>query len=163
MQDAQSRFLERIYDEAKALLIEARDYVQMLGPVDRAAMTPIDNLRCISEGLRLTTRLTEVMAWSLTQRAVIAGEISREEASEPKRRLGGQEICLAELSADEFRAPSRLASLLNRSLSLYQRTLRLDRLIAGEEMQFGSFNICLAASDSMPVPSQDQPPQLLLA
>src|SRR5262249_31497053 len=97
MQGADTRFLERIYDEAKALLIEARDYVQMLGPVDRAAMAPIDNLRCISEGLRLTTRLTEVMAWSLTQKAVQAGEITRDEAVLPNRRLGGQEICLNEI------------------------------------------------------------------
>jgi regulator of CtrA degradation len=163
MQGIETRFLERIYDEAKALLIEARDYVQMMGPVDRAAMAPIDNLRCISEGLRLTTRLTEVMAWSLTQKAVQAGEITREEAAEPKRRLGGKEICLDEHSADEFQAPARLNALLRRSLSLYQRTLRLDKLMAGEEMQFGSFNICLAASENMPVPMRTEQPRFLLA
>ena len=163
MQGFETRFLERIYDEAKTLLIEARDYVQMMGPVDRAALTPIDNLRCISEGLRLTGRLTGGMAWSLNQEAVHAGEITRDGAVEPKRRLGGKEICLNEHPADEFQAPARLNALLRRSLSLYQRTLRLDKLIAGEEMQFGSFNICLAASENMPVPMQPQQPRFLLA
>jgi regulator of CtrA degradation len=156
-------FIERIYDEAKALLVEARDYMQTLAPAERATMTPLENLHSISEGLRLTTRLTEVMAWAMTHKAVQAGEISREEAAQPHRRLGGQSICLEEVTAGMFEPPPRLVSLLRRSLSLYQRTLRLDRLMAGEEMQFGSFNICLASgADAGPTPPED-PPRVVLA
>ena len=163
MLDFEVPFIERIYDEAKSLLVEARDYMQTLAPAERATMTPLENLQSISEGLRLTTRLTEVMAWSMTQKAAQAGEITREEAAKPNRRLGGQEICLEELASGAFEPPPRLVSLLRRSLSLYQRTMRLDRLIAGEEMQFGSFNICLAASENMqPRPVTNQP-RLVLA
>jgi regulator of CtrA degradation len=140
-------FIDRTYEEAKALLVEARDYMQYGDQADRAGMAPLDSLKMIGEGLRLTTRLTEVMAWSLTQKAVQAGEISRDQAVEPRRRLGGQEICLGTLEFDEHALPDRLGRLLARSLSLYQRVQRLDRLVAGEEMQFGSFHICLAASE----------------
>jgi regulator of CtrA degradation len=163
MLDFEVPFIERIYDEAKALLVEARDYMQTLAPAERATMTPLENLQSISEGLRLTTRLTEVMAWSMTQKAAQAGEITREEAAQPNRRLGGQSICLEELAPGAFEPPPRLVGLLRRSLGLYQRTHRLDRLIAGEEMQFGSFNICLAASENMkPRPAASQP-RLVLA
>lgn len=163
MLDFEMPFIERIYDEAKALLIEARDYMQTLAPAERATMTPLENLQSISEGLRLTTRLTEVMAWSMTQKAAQTGEITPEEAARPNRRLGGQAICLEELGTTAFEPPPRLVSLLRRSLGLYQRTLRLDRLIAGEEMQFGSFNICLAASENMKSPRTPDQPRLVLA
>jgi regulator of CtrA degradation len=156
-------FIERIYDEAKALLVESRDYMQTLAPAERATMTPLENLQSISEGLRLTTRLTEVMAWAMTHKAVQAGEISRAEAAAPNRRLGGQSICLEEMTPGMFEPPPRLSSLLRRSLRLYQRTLRLDRLIAGEEMQFGSFNICLAADENAKSSQDKDPPRLVLA
>ncbi len=55
MQDFEVPFIERIYDEAKSLLVEARDYMQTLAPAERATMTPLENLQSISEGLRLTT------------------------------------------------------------------------------------------------------------
>lgn len=147
-------FIDRTYEEAKALLVEARDYMQFSEQADRAGLAPLDNLKMIGEGLRLTTRLTEVMAWSLTRKAVHAGEISRDQAVEPRRRLGGQEICLGTGDLDEEHTPPRLARLLARSLGLYQRVQRLDRLIAGEEMQFGSFHICLAANEQHAPPEQ---------
>ena len=165
MQGNVTPFVDRTYEEAKALLVEARDYMQYGEPADRAVMAPLDSLKMIGEGLRLTTRLTEVMAWSLTQKAVQAGEISRDQAAEPRRRLGGQEICLGTGDTGAHTMPDRLARLLNRSLSLYQRVQRLDRLVAGEEMQFGSFHICLAASEqhAMPERRAAQGGQILLA
>jgi len=163
MQVESMPFLDRTYDEAKGLLLEARDYMQSFAPADRALMTPLESLRSISEGLRMTTRLTEVMAWSLTQRAVQCGEMTREEAATPQRRLGGQEICLGECDAPEATLPPRLAGLLRRSLSLYRRTQRLDRLVAGEEMQFGSFHICLAANGDYPAEERPGMSHMLLA
>jgi hypothetical protein len=94
------------------------------------------------------------MAWSLTQKAVHAGEITRDQAAEPRRRLGGQEICLGTADLSHQALPDRLTRLLTRSLSLYQRVQRLDRLVAGEEMQFGSFHICLAANEQHAAPEQ---------
>src|SRR5262245_66097582 len=112
-------FFDRTYDEAMTLLVEARDYMQMSAPIDRADMSPLASLRVTAESLRLTTRLTEVMAWCLTQKAVRAGEIEERQAADPRRRLGALEICLADNEADDVELPAGLACLLQRSLSLY--------------------------------------------
>jgi len=146
MRDATMAYLDRTYDEAKFLLAEARTYLRCHEPADRDSMTELEGLRAVGEGLRLTTRLTEVLAWSMIQQALHRGEITREEAAEPRRRLGSRKICLEQdpLPGDGD-LPVKLASLLQRSRTLYERALRLDRLVAGEEMQFGSFNVCLVA------------------
>ena len=166
MTTATMAFLDRTYDEAKHLLAEAREYMRGQEPLDRAAMAPAEALRALSEGMRVATRLTEVMAWSMTQQAFYCGEITREEAADPKRRLGGQRICLDESLPGEGEMPPKLASLMERSLSLYLRAQRLDRLAAGEEMQFGSFQICIASSLDAPAeqrPARNAPQQILLA
>lgn len=146
MNGAAMSFLDRTYDEAKSMLAEARTYLRCQEPADRDGMSDLDGLRAVGEGLRLTTRLTEVLAWSMTQQSLYNGEITREEAAEPRRRLGSRKICLEDDALPgERELPAKLASLLQRSRALYERVLRLDRLVAGEEMQFGSFNVCLVA------------------
>jgi regulator of CtrA degradation len=146
MRDATMAYLDRTYDEAKSLLAEARIYLRCQEQAGGDRKSDLEGLRAVGEGLRLTTRLTEVLAWSMIQQALRCGEITREEASEPRRRLGSRKICLEQdpLPGDG-ELPPKLASLLQRSRALYERTLRLDRLAAGEEMQFGSFNVCLVA------------------
>ena len=156
MRSATMAFLDRTYDEAKSMLAEARTYLRCQEPADRDGMTDLEGLRAVGEGLRLTTRLTEVLAWSMVQQSLHNGEITREQAAEPRRRLGSRKICLDDdgLPGDDA-LPAKLASLLERSRTLYERALRLDRLVAGEEMQFGSFNVCLVA----PLPTaQEQAP-----
>lgn len=118
-------FLDGTYREALALTREARDYVALQERRDRAGLPPELQLLASCESLRLTARLTQVMAWLLLQRAVHAGEISPQEAREPHHRLGGREICQA-AAAGADRLPPRLRELLGRSAELYQRVARLD-------------------------------------
>lgn len=150
MRNTATAFLDRTYDEAKSMLAEARAYLRCQEPADGGGMSDLDGLRAVGEGLRLTTRLTEVLAWSMIQQSLHKGEITREEAAEPRRRLGSRKICLEDDALPGDRElPAKLTSLLQRSRALYERALRLDRLVAGDEMQFGSFNVCLVA----PLPS----------
>ena len=166
MTGAKMAFLDRTYEDAKAMLAEARTYLRCQEPADRDGMTELEGLRAVGEGLRVTTRLTEVLAWSVVQQSLQKGEISREEAAEPSRRLGSRKICLEEEGLPGNAAlPPKLASLLNRSRALYERALRLDRLVAGEEMQFGSFNVCLVPQPPAAleqVRAQAKQPQKLL-
>lgn len=108
-----------------ALTCEARDYVAEQEPRERETLPPELQLLASCEALRLTARLTQVMAWLLMQRAVHAGEIDRETARGPQHRLGGQEVCLAAACPDE-NLPLRLRDLLARSAELYDRIARLD-------------------------------------
>lgn len=121
-------FFDKTYDEAFALLIEARNYVAYEEPGDRAALDIGQRLNLSLETMRLTTRVTEIMAWLLYQRAIHAGEISREAALEPGCRLGWPHICL-EGEDNPAGLPHRLGDLVARSRKLYLRVSRLDELM----------------------------------
>jgi regulator of CtrA degradation len=115
---------EALYREAMRLLIEARDYVAQELPRETGPVSARDRLAVARETSRLTTRLTEVMAWLLARRAVQAGELPAAEALRDERRLGHHRICL---QADPDEAlPQRLRALLEKSLNLYRRAARLD-------------------------------------
>lgn len=119
-------FFQPLLDETMTLLSEARNYVIEKSEID-AKLLPIDQgLTASAESMRIVARLTQVMAWVLTQRAISNQEITEAEALSPQRRLGGQELCGVDTSAQDGHLPSDLRSLLNRSYRLYQRVARLD-------------------------------------
>jgi regulator of CtrA degradation len=119
-------FFGKTYGEAVDLLVEARDYLAHREPIDRETLTPIERLKFCCETMRLTARLTQIMAWLLAQRAVHAGEISQEDALADHRALADLAICME--SDDAAAMPRRLGSLLERSQRLYVRVARLDEL-----------------------------------
>ena len=121
-------FFSKTYDEAFALLIEARNYVAYEEAGDRAIVDDTVRLNVSLETMRLTTRVIEIMAWLLHQKAVHAGEISREAVLDPARRLSRHDICLGEPKA-AARLPRRLGDLVSRSRKLYVRVLRLDEMM----------------------------------
>lgn len=124
-------FFSKTYDEASALVEEARDYVRDHGGADSAALAPAERIVYACETMRLTARLTQVMSWLLLQRALHAGETTREAIREDADDQGGAEVCLAESSAGVERLPPRLIDLLTRSKSLYTRVTRLNEMVAG--------------------------------
>jgi len=121
-----TQFFGKTYGEAMSLLVEARDYLAHREPIDRGALAVQDRLRCCSETMRLTSRLTQVMAWLLAQRAVYEGEISLERALDGHSALAALDICMRDEATGKL--PQRLASLLERSRRLYIRVARLDEL-----------------------------------
>ncbi|HVJ43693.1 MAG TPA: DUF1465 family protein [Dongiaceae bacterium] len=119
-------FFDRTMMETMALLAESRRYL-----IDRAETEtkarPVDQgLITSMETMRLVARLTQVLAWLLTHRAVHAGELTLWEATRPDRRLGGHTLCNRSNGEDDPKLPEELRRLLQRSLSLYQRIARLD-------------------------------------
>ena len=85
------------------------------------------------ETMRLTTRLTQVMAWLLTQKAVYLEEMSPHQAAKRAYRLGGQKICLEPGRVDYEILPIQLRKLLERSYALYIRIHRLDQQLAAAD------------------------------
>lgn len=123
-----TRFFGKTYDETMSLLLASRDYLANAQPGDAVGLKPIDRLRVNCEAMRLTTRLTQIMAWLLAQRAVYAGEIGRAEAASDEYRLAADTVCLAESEAAAHVLPARLLELLDESRRLYIRVARLDEL-----------------------------------
>jgi regulator of CtrA degradation len=119
-----SIFFSRVYDEAFGLLVEARDYVA--ASMGETHISSDQRLAISCESLRLTSRLTHIMAWLLVQRAVHTGEISQTEALAEEHRLSGQNVCLTVETLFGAALPKALQSLMDRSYKLYLRIQRLD-------------------------------------
>jgi regulator of CtrA degradation len=117
------KLVASLYTEAMLLADEARSYFDMSGRADRDSLDPIDRVGFSCESLKVTTRLMHVIAWLLTQRAVEAGELSRNQARRPARRLGeapeSDEALLPKL-------PENARALIHASRDLYSRVKRLD-------------------------------------
>ena len=119
-------FFSRNYDETMDMMVEARNYMSHVERRERLRAGPEIGLRMSCEALRVTTRLTQVMAWLLLQRAVHQGEIPGDEAMAEPNRLSGTDVCLDESFAEDLDLPKGLRSLLGRSLQLYLRISRLE-------------------------------------
>ncbi|MEO5376080.1 MAG: DUF1465 family protein [Alphaproteobacteria bacterium] len=126
---ASSPFFQRAYDEAFGLLVEARNYVAYRERLERERLSIVGRLTMSCEAMRVTSRLTSVMAWLLTQRAVQSGEISLEEACSEDNRLTGEQVCLLNESVGNETLPQGLRSLLERSYNLYVRIQHLEDLV----------------------------------
>jgi len=119
----------RTYDETLAMIVEARNYMAFVEPRQRHQLDGLPDLRFSCEALRVTSRLTQVMAWLMLQRAVQDGEIPSEEVCRDCNRLAGQEVCLDNTADDDETLPSGLRSLLSRSYHLYRRVSRLEEMV----------------------------------
>jgi regulator of CtrA degradation len=78
--------------------------------------------------MRVTARLSHIMAWLLAQKAVQAGEITARAAAETYR-LSEDDICLLETETGFDELPVGLRDLLHKSRALYVRVTRLDALV----------------------------------
>ncbi len=121
-------FFSKTSDEAHDLLVEARAYVE--ASRDAHLGRPIQDLAHSMETLRLTTRLAQIMAWLLVQRAVHAGEMTPAQACQAPNRLGARGLCLDAGGENAATLPAALRALLTRSRKLYRRIARLDEMVA---------------------------------
>jgi len=121
-------FFGKTYDEAVGLLEEARGYFAVLEPLERRGLAVPERLKLCTESMRMTARLTQIMAWLLMQRAVHAGEVTREEALAGTVTLADVDVCMQQAESGWDGLPRRLVGLLDRSQRLYLRVARLDEL-----------------------------------
>ena len=125
-------YFSALHDEAFSLLVESRDYIAIVRTQrERGRRNKSDDLDLTLETMRLNTRLTQIMAWILAQRAVHNEELTPEEGASRAYRLSGQAICLDNVSGQAGHIPDALRDLLQRSYQLYQRVSRLEEQING--------------------------------
>jgi regulator of CtrA degradation len=107
------------------LLSDAHEYFYRFGDDDQSRIDP--NLRTLysCEMSRITLRLSSIMAWIMAQRAVFTGKIPVEEAAD-RYGLDFQDVCCVDNRMLHGVLPSYVCYLLDRSLELYERVLRLD-------------------------------------
>lgn len=119
-------FFRRTYDETMSLMVEARNYMAYVERKERERAGIVTGLRMSCEAMRVTSRLTQVMAWLMMQRAVHEGEITVEEAMSQQHRLSGWDVCLDETFIHDESLPGGLRSLMDRSFRLYVRIAHLE-------------------------------------
>lgn len=124
------RLIDAFYMEAMLLADEARHYFDDGGRLERESLTPMERVGFSCESLKITTRLMHVIAWLLTQRAVIAGELSPLQALEPGRRLG-EAPATDPAMIDAL--PEHARSMIRTSVDLHRRVARLDEAQARDE------------------------------
>ncbi len=122
-------FVNKLYEESFNLLVEARNYFDYAGTsFNRGKKRQTSDALFLNyQALRLTSRMTQSMAWLLAQRAVEKGEISWIDACAGDFSLGAEPICTTRDDHEDTRIPDGMRALLDRSHSLYMRILRLDQ------------------------------------
>lgn len=155
-------YFSALHDEAFDLLVEARNYIVTLRlQGNDGSRKNTDYLDVTLETMRLTTRLTQVMAWILAQKAVQNEELTPEEGASKNYKLSGQSICLDQSAAAGAHIPPYLRDLLQRSYDLYCRVSRLEEQIC-ERMTSGTETPQPAENGRpvlQPVTTSDQSPQ----
>ncbi|MBX9633915.1 MAG: DUF1465 family protein [Magnetospirillum sp.] len=122
-------YFRRTYDETMDLMVEARNYMAYVERRERERAGLMIGLRMSCEAMRVTSRLTQVMAWLMLQRAVHEGELEVEQALREECRLSGAEVCLDESFGCDETLPNHLRSLMDRSFRLYVRVARLEEML----------------------------------
>lgn len=113
------RLLEALYRDALVLADEARHYCEHQSKIDLAELDPVTGVLFSCESLRMTTRLTHLLAWVLNWRGVLAGEPSATDT----QRL----VPVTETAADvRPRLPDFARALIVISEALYRRAEALD-------------------------------------
>lgn len=130
---ASIEFYDRTMSETMGLLVEARRYLSERAEAENRRLTIDQGLLISVETMRLVSRLTESLAWLLTHRAVLTGELSLDEALAPERRLGGHDLCSRDTGEEMRHMPNDFQHLLSRSLDLYQRVAHLDAQVSARQ------------------------------
>ncbi|MEQ9345498.1 MAG: DUF1465 family protein [Thalassospira sp.] len=120
----------RTYDEAFALLVEARNYLTAHRSQRNKNHHSREALAQCVEEMRMTTRLIRAMAWLLAVRAVEKGEIPWEEAVDVDDLMVDLRLCIEDRHKDcQFLSPP-LLDLMGRAYALYMRAARMELQVA---------------------------------
>lgn len=118
-------FMPGVFNETMQLLTDAREYFHTFGEDDQNHIATDLRTLYSCEMSRITLRLSSIMAWIMVQRAVFTGKIEQVDAAE-RYKLDFQDVCLVDNRMLHGVLPSYVCYLLDRSLELYERVLRLD-------------------------------------
>lgn len=118
-----SRLVDGLYVEAMVMADEARSYFDRKAGAEKGQLDMMARLTFSCESLKVTTRLMHVIAWLLTQKAWQRGEITAEQLTDPKYRLGS---AAATESSALAMMPACARELVRGSESLYDRVRRMQ-------------------------------------
>lgn len=120
--------IDNLYVEAMVLADEARSFFDQRADEHRILLDNRGRVDFACEALKATTRLMHVIAWLLTQRAILNGELPTYAREEDAHRLG-LAAPTDPVIAEQFRPD--MATLIVASEDLYDRVARLESQLLG--------------------------------
>ena len=134
MVDFLSRFtaseqFDKVFKEGMGLVEETANYLDGPGRQDARLLDRHGAVAYATESMRLTTRLMQLASWLLLQRAIGTGEMTGEEARKEKHRISLTDIGRGNALSGSEQLPQGLLDIVERSLSLHQRVLKLDVML----------------------------------
>jgi regulator of CtrA degradation len=136
-----------LFREGMALVEDAASYLDGAGRRDSKRLTGAAGLAYSTESMRLTTKLMQIASWLLVRRSVGRGEMSLETALKSRQRAKLTYPAQSPRPDGFDGLPDELKRLVHECDALYDRVLRLDRLISLS-------NDCPPRPESNPVASQ---------
>jgi regulator of CtrA degradation len=126
---ASSEGFKAMFREGMSLVEETATYLDGDGRRESHRLARSASLAYATESMRLTTRLMQLASWLLLQRAVNEGDLSAEQASHERNKvkLGGLATAMEGATWNDL--PPRLRLLIERSLRLQERVIRLDEAL----------------------------------
>lgn len=85
-----------------------------------------------TEAIRLTTRLMQIASWLLLQRAIVDGEMNKQQALKEKNNIKLTQLASRTKSTYWRDLPQSFIDLIERSLSLQKRLCQLDKELYGK-------------------------------
>jgi regulator of CtrA degradation len=124
-----SEQFHKVFQEGMGLVEETAAYLDGPGRQEVRGLGRQGAIAYATESMRLTTRLMQLASWLLLQRAVSAGELTREAAQAEKQRINLSEIGPGHELQGAERLPAGLNALVARSLRLHDRVVTLDAMV----------------------------------
>ncbi|MGI8726027.1 MAG: DUF1465 family protein [Methyloceanibacter sp.] len=126
---AQSEQFRSVFRKGMALVEAAATYLDGDGRKEARKLRPPHSLAYATESMRLTTRLMQLASWLLIRRAVSEGELTPEQAVEEQRKIKLPGAGSDQPSKEFEALPDRLRELIQQSLKLQERVIRLDHML----------------------------------
>jgi regulator of CtrA degradation len=126
---ARSDQFKTVFREGMSLVEAAAAYLDGDGRKEARKLRPPHSLAYATESMRLTTRLMQLASWLLIRRAVSEGELTPEQAIEEQRKIKLPDSGADRPSRDLNELPERLRHLIEQSLKLQERVIRLDQML----------------------------------
>ncbi len=137
---------EKVFKEGMGLVEETANYLDGEGRDDSRMLDRPGAIAYATESMRLTTRLMQLASWLLLQRAITTGEVTRDDMTREKSRVNLNDIGSGNKIPGSESLPRGLLDLVDRSLRLHERIVKLDVMVQSSAPQ--------AAANENPVASQ---------
>lgn len=119
----------KLSSDAMGLLDEARMYINNELTLDAISQPISSDMVIIRESMSLTTRLSFAVSWLIAYEGALEGEILFSDLCSSKYELSTNEICMNRYNGKPSALPPKLRDFISRSHSLYERIIRVERMI----------------------------------